>query len=183
MAAMGRSRGWAGPIGFAVLLLVGIGCFGTLPWTLGGVEFAGVVERRYEAGDLDLNLLPPSLMGLDPAEQARVDEVTAAGGFVPVLAFGTDELGRGMLARVMLGGGVSLGIGLASAVIAVTIGTLLGGIAGFVGGRVDAAIMRVVDILYGLPYILLVVLISVAADGVIARLVSSLLHFRRMLGL
>jgi hypothetical protein len=58
MAAMGRSRGWAGPIGFAVLLLVGIGCFATLPWTLGGVEFAGVVERRYEAGDLDLNLLP-----------------------------------------------------------------------------------------------------------------------------
>jgi oligopeptide transport system permease protein len=165
-----RSRGWAGPIGMAVLLLVGIGCFATLPWTLGGVEFAGVVERRYEAGDLDLNLLPPSLMGFDAAETARVADVADAGGFVPVLAFGTDELGRGMLTRVMLGGAVSLGIGLASAVIAVTIGTLLGGIAGFVGGRVDATIMRFVDILYGLPYILLVVLISVAADGVIARL-------------
>ncbi len=165
-----RTRGWAGPIGIVVLLFVGVGCFATLPWTLGSVEFAGVVERRYEAGDLDLNLLPPSLAGFDVAERDRLDEVIEAGGFVPVLTFGTDQLGRGVLARVMLGGAVSLGIGLASALIAVTIGTFLGGIAGFVGGRVDATIMRFVDILYGLPYILLVVLISVAADGVIARL-------------
>ncbi|RPG22338.1 MAG: ABC transporter permease [Phycisphaera sp. TMED9] len=165
-----RSSGWAGPIGLVILVLVGVGCFATLPWTIGQIDVAGGVERRYEAGDLSLNLLPPSILGYGEGDSTRVDEVIEKGGFVPNLALGTDKLGRSVLARVLLGGAVSLGIGLASAIIAVSIGTLLGGIAGFVGGRVDAAIMRVVDVLYGLPYILLVVLISVAADGVIGRL-------------
>ena len=165
-----RSSGWAGPAGFLILILVGLGCFATLPWTLGQIEVAGGVERRYEAGDLSLNLLPPSIIGYRDENLSRVNEAVEKGGFVPSLALGTDKLGRSVLVRVLLGGGVSLGIGLASAFIAVSIGTLLGGIAGFVGGRVDAGIMRVVDVLYGLPYILLVVLISVAADGVIGRL-------------
>jgi oligopeptide transport system permease protein len=165
-----RSSGLAGPIGLAILILVGLGSFASLPWTVGQIEIAGGVERRYEAGDLSLNLLPPSILGYRGADQKRVDDAIERGDFVPSLAMGTDKLGRSVMTRVLLGGGVSLGIGLASAVIAVSIGTLLGGIAGFVGGRVDAGIMRVVDVLYGLPYILLVVLISVAADGVVSRL-------------
>ena len=165
-----RSSGWAGPIGLVILILVGLGCFASLPWTVGPIEIAGGIERRYEAGDLSLNLLPPSIFGYDAEDRARVDAAIEKGGFVHSLTLGTDKLGRSVMTRVLLGGGVSLGIGLASAVIAVSIGTLLGGIAGFAGGRVDAGIMRVVDVLYGLPYILLVVLISVAADGVIGRL-------------
>lgn len=131
---------------------------------------SGGVERRYEAGDLDLNLLPPVPMVLPAEAEARMDSLQAAGDWVPDRVLGTDRFGRSVLVRVLLGGAVSLGIGLAAAVLAVVIGTLVGAIAGFVGGRVDAVAMRLVDVLYGLPYILLVVLVSVAADGVVSRL-------------
>ena len=73
---------------------------------------------------------------------------------------GTDDLGRSLLWRCLLGGAISLGIGLAAAAIAVGIGTCFGAVSGLWGGRVDAVMMRLVDVLYGLPYILLVVMIS-----------------------
>jgi oligopeptide transport system permease protein len=78
---------------------------------------------------------------------------------------GTDLLGRSVLTRVLVGGGISLLIGLAAATLSVTIGVLYGALAGYVGGRVDGVMMRVVDVLYGLPYILLVVLLAVAVDA------------------
>jgi len=77
---------------------------------------------------------------------------------------GTDGLGRSLLARLLLGGAISLGIGLAAAGISVTIGTAWGLLAGYLGGRVDAVMMRIVDVLYGLPYILLVILLKVAFE-------------------
>lgn len=75
---------------------------------------------------------------------------------------GTDLLGRSMLWRCMLGGAISLGIGLSAAGIAVGIGVAWGAAAGYAGGNTDAGMMRIVDVLYGLPYILLVVLINIA---------------------
>ncbi len=75
---------------------------------------------------------------------------------------GTDRLGRDLLARFLLGGAISLTIGLVSAAIAVLIGTSVGLISGYVGGRLDALLMRIVDVVYGLPYILLVILMRVA---------------------
>jgi ABC-type dipeptide/oligopeptide/nickel transport system permease subunit len=75
---------------------------------------------------------------------------------------GTDSLGRDLLARFLLGGAISLSIGIASALIAILIGTAVGVIAGYVGGKTDAFLMRIVDVLYGLPYILLVILMRVA---------------------
>ncbi len=74
--------------------------------------------------------------------------------------FGTDALARSLWWRSLLGGAVSLSIGAASAVIAVVIGVMWGALAGYSGGRTDAAMMRTVDVLYGLPYILLVILIG-----------------------
>ncbi len=151
-------------------------CFVTLPWSLGSIAVeqgpggAPTLERRYEVGDLELNHLPPWPMALPPEARRTIDARCDAGLHVPNRVLGTDGFGRSMLARVLLGGAVSLGIGLASAVLAVSIGTLVGGISGFVGGRLDAVSMRIVDVLYGLPYILLVVLISVAADGIVSRL-------------
>lgn len=82
---------------------------------------------------------------------------------------GTDLLGRDMLVRCLAGGGVSLGIGIAAAALSVFLGTLYGSIAGYVGGRTDAVMMRIVDVLYGLPYILLVVLLAVAVEGGVVR--------------
>ncbi|MEO1009382.1 MAG: ABC transporter permease [Planctomycetota bacterium] len=81
------------------------------------------------------------------------------------LLLGTDVLGRSLLYRVVTGGGISLGIGLAAAFISVLIGTLYGAISGYAGGKTDAAMMRIVDVLFGLPYILLVVLLAVASDA------------------
>lgn len=155
-------------VGAVVLGLIVLGVFASLPFTLGTVEVQGVWDARYEAGNLELNLLPPTFDS-NAADRERVSLERAAGSFIPTLALGTDKLGRGVFSRLLLGGAVSLGIGLAAAVIAVTIGTLYGAIAGYAGGRTDAVLMRIVDVLYGLPYILLVVLISVAADGVIVR--------------
>lgn len=91
----------------------------------------------------------------------------------PDSALGTDVLGRSLLVRVLTGGGISMGIGIAAAMLSVLIGTLYGSIAGYAGGRVDGFMMRIVDILYGLPYILLVVLLAVAVDAVVERWVSS----------
>lgn len=78
---------------------------------------------------------------------------------------GSDILGRSLFYRCLAGGGISIGIGIAAALISVVIGTLYGMIAGYAGGRVDSVMMRIVDILYGLPYVLLVVLLAVAGDA------------------
>lgn len=90
----------------------------------------------------------------------------------PFYLMGTDILGRDVFIRVLAGGGISLGIGLAAAMISVFVGTLYGAVAGYAGGRVDAVMMRIVDILYGLPYILLVVLLAVAGDAVLDEYIS-----------
>jgi ABC-type dipeptide/oligopeptide/nickel transport system permease subunit len=75
--------------------------------------------------------------------------------------FGTDPLGRDMLARTLVGGCISMGVGLASATISVLIGTFWGLVAGYKGKGVDTVMMRLVDVLYGLPYILVVILLLV----------------------
>jgi oligopeptide transport system permease protein len=125
---------------------------------------------RYAASNLQLNLLPPAWMALDDGQRARAEAAAAAGDYVPGRALGTDALGRDALARLLAGGIFSIAVGLAAAAIAVTIGTLWGALAGYAGGRTDALMMRTVDVLYGLPSILLVVLLSVAAEGIAARL-------------
>jgi len=73
---------------------------------------------------------------------------------------GTDALGRSLMWRSLMGGAVSLTIGLFAAVISVGIGVAWGMAAGYAGGRIDAVMMRTVDVFYGLPYILLVVMVS-----------------------
>jgi ABC-type dipeptide/oligopeptide/nickel transport system permease subunit len=75
--------------------------------------------------------------------------------------FGTDTLGRDVLARTLIGGCVSLGAGLSAAVVSILIGTFWGIIAGYTGRGTDTVMMRIVDVLYGLPYILLVILLLV----------------------
>jgi ABC-type dipeptide/oligopeptide/nickel transport system permease subunit len=90
----------------------------------------------------------------------------------PRWLLGTDALGRSLLWRVLAGGGISLAVGLLAASVSVTIGTLYGAIAGMAGGRVDGVMMRVVDVLYGLPYVLLVVLLAVASDALVSEFVS-----------
>jgi oligopeptide transport system permease protein len=75
--------------------------------------------------------------------------------------FGTDPLGRDLFARTLIGGCVSLGVGLSAAVVSILIGTVWGLVSGYAGRGTDTVMMRIVDVLYGLPYILLVILLLV----------------------
>ena len=74
---------------------------------------------------------------------------------------GTDLFGRDMLTRIMYGGRVSLMVGFIATAVALVIGILWGSIAGFIGGRVDAVMMRIVDIMYALPFMIFIVLLMV----------------------
>lgn len=75
--------------------------------------------------------------------------------------FGTDELGRDVFTRTWQGARISLFIGLAAAIIDLVIGVIWGGIAGYLGGKVDEVMMRIADILWAVPYLLLVILLLV----------------------
>ena len=73
--------------------------------------------------------------------------------------FGTDDLGRDQLTRVMKGGQISLGVGILATTVSLVIGVLYGATAAYVGGKVDNAMMRFVDVLYALPFTIFVILL------------------------
>ncbi len=75
--------------------------------------------------------------------------------------FGTDNLGRDLLTRVLYGARISLSIGIVASLLNLTIGVVYGGIAGYCGDRIDSVMMRIVDILYGIPLLLYVILLMV----------------------
>jgi len=80
---------------------------------------------------------------------------------LPVHVLGTDELGRDVLTRIIYGGRVSLYISFLTVLVSLTIGTLFGAVAGFYGGVIDSLLMRFVDIVYAIPGLFLLILISV----------------------
>lgn len=125
----------------------------SLPWTFGYEVNQGEssTARRFEATNPELALQPPSWSG----ESSYL--------------LGSDHLGRDLLPRVLAGGGISLIVGLAAAATAVLLGGLWGMVAATSSPRVDGFMMRIVDVLYGLPYILIVVLLVVAVEGIFER--------------
>ncbi|WP_432797559.1 ABC transporter permease [Poriferisphaera sp. WC338] len=81
--------------------------------------------------------------------------------------FGSDRLERSLLWRCLLGGAISLGIGISAAFISGFIGVTWGAISGYLGGRTDAIMMRIVDVMLSLPYVLLVVLLNLALKPIV----------------
>lgn len=190
------------PVGLAGIAFLGfmfLLCLGTLPWTLGTVGDSSVA--RYDAGAPREGRLPPSWWGYDERDAARATAAISEANLIriaeatgtdpdellltpadelpqevrdawPAFFLGSDTLGRSLGVRLLAGGGISLTIGLAAALISVCIGTVYGAIAGYAGGKLDSAMMRVVDVLYGLPYILLVVLLAVASDAMVDEWVN-----------
>ncbi len=98
-----------------------------------------IAPYSYQAQNLDLGATPPSAAHW----------------------LGTDIFGRDMLTQIMYGGRVSLAVGFVATAVALVIGISWGAIAGYAGGRVDAVMMRLVDILYALPFMIFIVLLMV----------------------
>lgn len=88
--------------------------------------------------------------------------------------FGLDDLGRDIFARIWIGGRVSLTIGIVGAVISLAVGVLYGGISGYFGGIVDDVMMRIVEILVGVPYMVVVIIVSVVLGKGMAPLLIAL---------
>jgi oligopeptide transport system permease protein len=98
-----------------------------------------IAPYSYQAQDLELGASPPSAAHW----------------------LGTDVFGRDLMTQIMYGGRISLAVGFVATAVALLIGISWGAVAGYVGGRVDAVMMRLVDILYALPFMIFIVLLTV----------------------
>lgn len=98
--------------------------------------------------------------GFEEIDQTAINQFPSAKHW-----FGTDSLGRDIFARVWIGGRVSIIIGIVGALVASVIGSIYGGIAAYFGGVVDDVMMRIVEILLSIPYLLIVILISIITDS------------------
>jgi oligopeptide transport system permease protein len=136
-------------IGGSCLLLMLLACLITMFWTTRPSS-----NLYFDAQHPDSSLLSP-----------RLGQTW--------LWFGTTKLGNSLLGRCLLGGTISLTIGVAAAAISVVLGVSVGIFAGYRGGWIDALLMRTVDVLYGLPYILLVILFKIALEPMLRVMLHS----------
>ena len=104
-----------------------------------------------------------SLVGPFISSYSYQEQNIALGASPPSLKhlLGTDQLGRDTLTRLLYGGRISILVGLCATGVSLTIGLLYGAIAGYLGGKIDALMMRIVDILYSLPFTIFVILLMV----------------------
>ncbi len=122
-------RNKAAVISLGLLLLISLACV-VGPW---------VLPHAFDSADWDAMSMPPSWKNAH--------------------FWGTDEAGRDLLVRALVGGRVSLTVGLLATLASVSLGIVWGATAGFVGGKVDALMMRIVDMMYAIPYLLIAILL------------------------
>ncbi|WP_186069713.1 ABC transporter permease [Burkholderia gladioli] len=128
LAAARFVRNRAAMFSLALLILIALACF------VGPL----LLPNDPTASDWSSISLPPTLAGMH--------------------WLGTDELGRDLLARTLVGGRVSLEVGLLGTLVSGLFGVAWGAIAGFAGGRTDSVMMRIVDMMYAIPYLLIAIL-------------------------
>jgi len=121
-----------------------------------------------KSGGILLFILLLAIVGpwLSPHEyqSTNFDAILQSPSFAGMHLFGTDDLGRDLFVRTMLGVRITLLVAIVASLVSLVIGVSYGAIAGYVGGRVDAVMMRFVDTLYALPFIFLVILLMVAFE-------------------
>jgi oligopeptide transport system permease protein len=142
--------------GGSVILAILLLCVATLPWTAAGPTPTTPASDLFYDGQHKQALERPHL---SPAW----------------MLMGTTKLGQSLLGRCLLGGLISLAVGLLAAGVAVGLGVTVGVVSGYYGGWIDALLMRAVDVLYGLPYILMVVLLKIALEHPLRALLDSIL--------
>ena len=127
-------------------------------WQRFKVNRLAVVGACIIAVMIVLAIIGPMISPYTYADQSLVDANQS-----PSLAhwFGTDTLGRDIYTRVMYGARISLTIGIVAALLNLVIGVIYGGIAGYFGGKTDRIMMAIVDVLYGIPLLLYVILLMV----------------------
>jgi len=121
---------------------------------------ASLVSASVMVSMVVLVLLGPMLSPF-AVDQTDWHQISTAPNLMNGHIFGTDDLGRDLFVRVMYGGRISLMVGLVATLVSVFIGVTYGAVSGFLGGRVDALMMRVVDVLYAMPFLFFVILLMV----------------------
>ena len=152
-------------ISFIVICLITISSI-VIPmfWPYSYEDQLGVVPGK--PVDSSYNNLQPFEYG--KTEQKKID----AGESVFPHVFGTDERGRDYFIRVIYGTRVSLAVGFFASIIVLLIGTIIGSISGYFGGKVDLIIMRIVDIIYSLPDMLMVILLATVLKKTLAPVIE-----------
>jgi oligopeptide transport system permease protein len=164
-------------VGFYALVAVTAPLFSFLDYRTQVIEHANLPPSLRPAGELvieklearhalikgrvdeGMDSLKPEMERIEADIQKAKDELDTNPVNKKVYIFGTDSLGRDMLSKTIYGARISMMVGLVGTLTAVFVGILIGAISGYIGGWLDNLLMRFVDIMYGLPYMLIVIIL------------------------
>lgn len=134
-----------------------------------GMVVVGAITAASAAGPLIIEQATGYTYDYIPSDRTLIrafPPLTAPDGtFSWTHPMGTDNAGRDILARVLLGGRISLMVGIISTLVSLVIGIAVGATAGYLGGRIDEVMMRIVDVLYAVPYMMVVIVLLAFFGG------------------